>query len=137
LAIARYLSKRLGHRFDDMATVLAFEVSRPTGPLELATSAQAMSATLAGLKVNGKLLVMGVPGDKLQVSPFILFTGRRAIEGVNTGTAIDAADTLAFSLLANVRPMNEVFPFKQAPLAYRRMLDGARFRAVLDMTNLA
>ena len=64
-------------------------------------------------------------------------SGRRAIEGVNTGSAIDAADTLAFSLLANVRPMNEVFPFKQAPTAYERMLSGARFRAVLDMTDLS
>ena len=85
-----------------------------------------MTSTLAGLAVNGKLLVMGVPGDNLEVSPFILFSGRRAIEGVNTGSAIDAADTLAFSLL-NVRPMNEVFPFKRAPEAFQRMLSGARF----------
>ena len=102
-----------------------------------ATSAKAMTSTLAGLAVNGKLLVMGVPGDKMEVSPFILFSGRRAIEGVNTGSAVDAADTLAFSLLANVRPMNEVFPFKQAPEAFQRMLSGARFRAVLDMTKSA
>ncbi|HVY40892.1 MAG TPA: alcohol dehydrogenase [Polyangia bacterium] len=100
-----------------------------------ATSARAMAAALPGLAVNGKLLVMGVPAENLEVSPFILFSGRRAIEGVNTGTAVDAADTLAFSLLANVRPMNEVFPFKQAPQAYQRMLKGARFRAVLDMSR--
>ncbi|MES1165006.1 MAG: alcohol dehydrogenase, partial [Verrucomicrobiota bacterium] len=42
--------------------------------------------------------------------------------------------TLAFSLLTNVRPMNEVFPFAQAPQAYERMLNGARFRAVLEMS---
>ena len=100
-----------------------------------ATSAKAMTSTIAGLAVNGKLLVMGVPLDNLEVSPFFLFSGRRAIEGVNTGSAIDAADTLAFSLLANVRPMNEVFPFRRAPEAYQRMLHGARFRAVLDMTR--
>src|SRR5262249_58238878 len=99
------------------------------------TSAQAMDAALAGLAVNGKLLLMGVPLDNLEVTPFFLFSGRRAIEGVNTGTAIDAADTLAFSVLANVRPINEVFPFKQAPEAYARMLSGARFRAVLDMNS--
>ena len=100
-----------------------------------ATSAKAMSSTIAGLAVNGKLLLMGVPLDKLEVPPFTLFSGRLAVEGVNTGTAIDAADTLAFSLLANVRPINELFPFKQAPEAYQRMLHGARFRAVLDMTR--
>ena len=100
-----------------------------------ATSAKAMSATIAGLAVNGKLLVMGVPAEKMEVSPIILFSGRRAIEGVNTGSAIDAADTLAFSVLANVRPMNEVFPFRRAPEAFQRMLSGARFRAVLDMNE--
>jgi len=52
---------------------------------------------------------MGVPVENMEASPFLLFSGRRAIEGVNTGSAIDAADTLAFSLLANVRPINEVF----------------------------
>ena len=100
-----------------------------------ATSAKAMTSTIAGLAVNGRLLLMGVPLDNLEVPPFTLFSGRLAVEGVNTGSAIDAADTLAFSLLANVRPMNEVFPFKQAPEAYQRMLHGARFRAVLDMSR--
>jgi hypothetical protein len=32
--------------------------------------------------------------------------------------------------------INELLPFKQAPEAFQRMLSGARFRAVLDMTNL-
>jgi D-arabinose 1-dehydrogenase-like Zn-dependent alcohol dehydrogenase len=136
------LAMRLGahHYLDSDAEDVATSLRALGGARIIAataTSAKAMTATLAGLAVNGKLLVMGVPRDNLEVSPIILFSGRRAIEGVNTGTAIDAADTLAFSLLAKVRPMNEVFPFKQAPVAYQRMLTGARFRAVLDMTNLA
>jgi D-arabinose 1-dehydrogenase-like Zn-dependent alcohol dehydrogenase len=135
------LATRLGahHYIDSDAADVSVEL-RALGGARIvaatATSATAMTATLAGMAVNGKLLLMGVPGNNLEVPPFILFSGRRAIEGVNTGTAIDAADTLAFSLLANVRPMNEIFPFKQAPEAYERMLSGARFRAVLDMTKL-
>ena len=136
------LATRLGahHYIDSDAADVAASLRALGGARIIAataTSAKAMSSALAGLGVNGKLLVMGVPGENIEVPPFILFSGRRAIEGVNTGTAIDAADTLAFSLLANVRPMNEVFPFKQAPEAYQRMLSGARFRAVLDMTQLA
>ena len=136
------LATRLGahHYIDSDAADVAASLRALGGARIIAataTSAKAMSSALAGLGVNGKLLVMGVPGENIEVPPFILFSGRRAIEGVNTGTAIDAADTLAFSLLANVRPMNEVFPFKQAPEAYQRMLSGARFRAVLDMTHLA
>jgi len=136
------LATRLGahHYIDSDAADVAASLRALGGARIIAataTSAKAMSSALAGLGVNGKLLVMGVPGENIEVPPFILFSGRRAIEGVNTGTAIDAADTLAFSLLANVRPINEVFPFKQAPEAYQRMLSGARFRAVLDMTQLA
>jgi D-arabinose 1-dehydrogenase-like Zn-dependent alcohol dehydrogenase len=135
------LARRLGaHHYIDSDTADVAASLRALGGARIvaatATSGRAMTSTLAGLAVNGKLLVMGVPRDNLEVPAFILFSGRRAIEGVNTGTALDAADTLAFSLLANVRPMNEVFPFKRAPEAYQRMLNGARFRAVLDMTNL-
>jgi alcohol dehydrogenase/propanol-preferring alcohol dehydrogenase len=134
------LTVKLGahHYIDSNAADVAASLQKLGGArivAATATSAKAMTSTLAGLAVNGKLLVMGVPLDNMEVSPFLLFSGRRAIEGVNTGTAIDATDTLAFSLLANVRPLNEVFPFKQAPEAYQRMLHGARFRAVLDMTK--
>jgi Actin like proteins N terminal domain len=41
-----------------------------------------------GWRLNGKLHVMGVPGDSIEA--FLLFSGRRLIEGVNTGTAIDS-----------------------------------------------
>jgi D-arabinose 1-dehydrogenase-like Zn-dependent alcohol dehydrogenase len=136
------LAKQLGahHYIDSEAGDVAASL-RALGGAKIvaatATSAKATTSTLAGLAVNGKLLVMGVPGDKLEVPPVLLFSGRRAVEGVNTGTAIDAADTLAFSLLTNVRPMNEIFLFKEAPKAFERMMSGARFRAVLDVAGLA
>jgi alcohol dehydrogenase/propanol-preferring alcohol dehydrogenase len=101
-----------------------------------APSGQAMSSAVLGLAPNGKLLVMGAPADAIQVPAFALIRQRSSIEGVYSGHAIDSEDTLAFSLLTNVRSMNEVFPFKEAPKAYERMLSGAaRFRAVLDMNR--
>jgi len=43
---------------------------------------------------------------------------------------IDSEDTLAFSVLENIRPMIETVPLEQA--AYARMMQGkARFRVVL------
>jgi alcohol dehydrogenase/propanol-preferring alcohol dehydrogenase len=101
-----------------------------------APSGQAMSRAVMGLAPNGKLLVIGAPTDAIQVPAFALIRQRSSIEGVYSGTAIDSEDTLAFSLLTNVRSMNEVFPFKELPQAYERMLSGAaRFRAVLDMSR--
>lgn len=41
---------------------------------------------------------------------------------------------MAFSVLAGVRSMNEVFPLERAAEAYERMLSGrARFRVVLTI----
>jgi len=52
--------------------------------------------------------------------------------GTLTGTTIDIEDTLAFSVLENVRPMIETVPLAQAADAYARMMEGkARFRMVL------
>ncbi len=45
-------------------------------------------------------------------------------------------DTLAFSVLENIRPMIETFPLEQAADAYARMIQGkARFRVVLVTKN--
>jgi D-arabinose 1-dehydrogenase-like Zn-dependent alcohol dehydrogenase len=41
-----------------------------------------------------------------------------------TGTPIDNEDTLAFSVLANIRPMIETVPLEHAAGAYARMMQG-------------
>jgi D-arabinose 1-dehydrogenase-like Zn-dependent alcohol dehydrogenase len=63
---------------------------------------------------------------------FPLIFGGRSVYGILTGTPIDSEDTLAFSVLQNVRPMIEMRPLEQAADAYARMIEGkARFRIVL------
>jgi len=103
--------------------------------LATVTSAAAMNSVQGGLAVNGTLLVIGaVPA--LAVDALQLLSGRRAIKGWYCGTAIDSQETLAFSALAGVRPMNEVYPLERAAAGYERMLSGgARFRVVLTTGN--
>ena len=92
-----------------------------------------MSAVHAGLAPNGTLMVIGA-APLMTVSPFVLLSGKRAVKGWYSGTAIDAQDTLAFSVLAGVRSMNEAYPLARAAEAYDRMMSGAaRFRVVLTM----
>jgi len=57
--------------------------------------------------------------------------------GLNPGaTAIDQEDTLAFSVLENIRPMIETVPLERAADAFARMMGGkARFRMVLTMRD--
>jgi len=100
--------------------------------LATGTSGNSMGSLVSGLAARGKLIVVGVPEDQIQLSAFPLVFGGRSIYGSLTGTPIDSEDTLAFSVLENIRPMIETLPLEQAGDAYARMIDGkARFRMVL------
>jgi D-arabinose 1-dehydrogenase-like Zn-dependent alcohol dehydrogenase len=101
--------------------------------LATATSGEAMSAVQGGLAVNGTLLIVGA-AETLTVSPMALLMGNRSVKGWYSGTSIDSQDTLAFSVRAGVRPMNEIYPFERVAEGYDRMMSGkARFRVVLKV----
>jgi D-arabinose 1-dehydrogenase-like Zn-dependent alcohol dehydrogenase len=135
--LARQLGAR--HYIDSQSQNPAAELTKLGGAkiiLATVTNAGAMTATLGGLGVNGKLLVLGAPAEPLAVPAFNLIAGRRAVEGCYSGLSIDSQDTLAFSVLSGVRSMNEVYPLEKANEAYERMTSGkARFRVVLTMGN--
>jgi alcohol dehydrogenase, propanol-preferring len=104
--------------------------------LATGTSGDAMGPLVSGLAARGKLIVLGVPQDQIQLNAFPLVFGGRSIYGSLTGTPIDGEDTLAFSVLENIRPMIETLPLEQAADAYARMMEGkARFRMVLVTKN--
>ena len=131
------LARKLGAAFyiDSKAQDPAAELQKLGGAkvvLATVTNGDAMSATLGGLGVNGKLVVLGAAAEPLQVPGIPLLLGRRSILGWPSGNSIDSQDTLAFSALSGVRAMTEVFPLERAAEAYEHMMSGkARFRAVL------
>ena len=116
---------------DDAAVVLQ-RMGGARAILATAPSGDAMGPLVSGLAARGKLIVVAVPQDQLQLSAFPLVFGGRSIYGSLAGTAIDTEDALAFSVLENIRPMIETLPLEQAADAYARMMQGkARFRMVL------
>ena len=116
---------------DDAAAVLQ-RMGGAGAILATATSGDAMGPLVSGLAARGKLIVVGVPQDPIQLNAFPLVFGGRSIYGALTGTPIDSEDTLAFSVLENIRPMIETLPLEQAGDAYAHMMQGkARFRMVL------
>src|SRR5262245_48328087 len=131
------LAKDLGaHLYIDAAVEDAPAVLQRMGGaraiLTTGTSGDAMGRLVPGLAARGKLIVVGVPGDPIQLSAVPLIFGGRFIYGSLTGTPIDSEDTLAFSVLENIRPMIETVSLEEAADAYARMIDGkARFRIVL------
>lgn len=97
-----------------------------------AASGASMSSLPAGLAPRGRLMVVGVALDPINVSTLDLTFGSRSITGSLTGSSIDNEDNLAFSVATGVQPMIEVMPMDQAPAAYERMMSGAaRLRIVL------
>jgi D-arabinose 1-dehydrogenase-like Zn-dependent alcohol dehydrogenase len=131
------LAKKLGARqyIDNRSQNAVEELNKLGGAkviLGTVPSGKAMSGILGGLAVNGKLVMIGVSDESIEVPPALFILGRRSLVGWPAGTSMDSQDTLAFSVLTGVRSMNEVFPLERAPEAYERMMSGkARFRAVL------
>jgi len=121
----------------DDATAVLQRMGGARAILATAPSGDSMGPLVSALAVRGKLIVVGVPQDQIQLSAFPLVFGGRSVYGSLTGTAIEQEDTLAFSVLENIRPMIETAPLEQAADAYARMMQGkARFRMVLVTKDL-
>jgi D-arabinose 1-dehydrogenase-like Zn-dependent alcohol dehydrogenase len=131
------LARKLGawRYIDSRAQDPAAELGKLGGAkvvLATVTNGKAMNAVLGGLAVDGKFIVVGAADEPLEVSPLLLIMGRRSVIGWPSGTSLDSQDTLAFSALAGVRPVTEVFPLERAADGYERMMSGeARFRVIL------
>jgi D-arabinose 1-dehydrogenase-like Zn-dependent alcohol dehydrogenase len=133
------LAKKLGASvYIDNKTTNAAEALQKLGGAQVilatAPSSKAMSELFDGLGPNGKLMVIGVAFEPLEVTPVQLVTGSRAIQGWASGTSADEEDTLRFAELTGVRPMIETYPLEKAAEGYARMMSGkAQFRVVLTM----
>jgi D-arabinose 1-dehydrogenase-like Zn-dependent alcohol dehydrogenase len=102
--------------------------------LATVTDAKSMSEAVAGLGIDGKLMVIGASMQPIEVLPLALISARRSISGWPSGTSKDSEDTLGFSVLSSIRPLIETFPLERAAEGYERMMSGkARFRVVLTM----
>ena len=126
------------HYLDSTSTDVAGELRAlggATAVLATATDAAAMTATIGGLHSRGRLVIVGVPGEPLQINAGDLVLASRLVAGHASGTAKDSEDTLRFAALTGVRPMIETAPLHDAKAAFDRMMAGqARFRMVLTVS---
>jgi D-arabinose 1-dehydrogenase-like Zn-dependent alcohol dehydrogenase len=138
-AEAAALAKKLGASvYIDSKSTNAAKALQDLGGAQVilatAPDSKAMSELVDGLAPNGKLMVVGVAFDPIEVTPVQLVTRVRTIQGWAAGTPADSEDTLRFSELSGVRPMIETYPLERAGEAYARMMSGqAQFRVVLTM----
>jgi len=146
IAIARgrdkeALARQLGahHYIDSQAGNVAEALQKLGGAkivLATATNADAMAATIGGLSLDGRLIVLGADFKPMQLVTAGLIGRRSGIYGWPSGSSIDSEDTMRFSAMSGVRPMTETFPLEKATEAYEHMMSNkARFRVVLTVAN--
>lgn len=101
--------------------------------LATAPSSDAISSIVSGIGVDGSVVVVGVPGDPIEVSAQHLVQTRGGVEGWASGHARDSQDTLEFSSLRDITPEIETYSLDAVETAYGRMIaNDARFRVVLE-----
>jgi len=99
--------------------------------LATASSADGLGAAINGLTSDGRLIMLGVPGEPVPVYAYQVLYGR-TLTGSAGGTGVESQDAMRFSALTGVRPMIETMPLAKVAEAYDRMMAGdARFRIVL------
>jgi D-arabinose 1-dehydrogenase-like Zn-dependent alcohol dehydrogenase len=131
LGARQYIDNRSQNAVEELNKLGGAKVILATVP-----SGKAMTEILGGLAVNGQLVVIGASEEPIQVPTNLMIIGRRSLIGWPAGTSINSQDTLSFSVLSDVRSMNEVFPIERAAEAYDHMMSGkAKFRCVLTTSN--
>lgn len=96
--------------------------------------AAAVSALMAGLAPEGRLIMLGTGRDPLAVASGPLVLGARGVVGSIAGTPYESERALDFSVLTQVLPQIETMPLERAIDAYERMKTGAvKFRMVLTV----
>ncbi|TRW77843.1 zinc-binding dehydrogenase [Mycolicibacterium sp. 018/SC-01/001] len=144
VAIARGTGKaeeatKLGahHYIDSTAADVAAELQKLGGAavvLATANNAEAMAATVAGLRPEGELVAVGVTPENLPISPLDLINSGLSVTGHPSGTSRDVEETMHFAVLSGVRAMVQERPLAEAADAFEVMDSGkARYRVVLTM----
>jgi uncharacterized zinc-type alcohol dehydrogenase-like protein len=95
------------------------------------------NAYLGLLKVNGTMVLLGVPPQPTPVAAFALIGGRRSLAGSLIGGIAETQELLDHCAAHGITSDVEVLPVQQVNVAYERMLkNDVRYRFVLDLATL-
>ncbi len=115
--------KRLSRRFD----LILDTISAPHD----------YNAYLGLLKVDGTMVLLGVPPQPAPVAAFALIGGRRSLAGSSIGGIAETQEMLDHCARHGITSDVEVIPVAQVNQAYERMLrNDVRYRFVLDLATL-
>ena len=89
------------------------------------------------LGVDGKLMVVGLPTNPPQLTPFSIVTHRRSVIGSCIGGMKETQEMLDYCAAHNIVSEVELIPMQEINNAYERMLKGdVKYRFVIDLASL-
>lgn len=89
------------------------------------------------LKVDGNLVLVGLPAEALQVGAFHLVKGRKSFSGSNIGGIAETQEMLDFCFRHNITATCEFISVAEINQAFQRLKRGdVKYRFVVDMKTL-
>lgn len=89
------------------------------------------------LRHDGSVVLVGLPPEPLEVSPFSVVMGRRSFAGSNIGGLHETQEMLDFCAQHNITAEIELIKPDQVNEAFERLEKGdVKYRFVVDMTSL-
>ncbi len=128
------------HEYYATSDAATFEKLAGTFDLIICTVGVAIdwNAYLALLKVNGTMVVVGVPEHMVPVHAFSLIPGRKSLAGSMIGSIKETQEMLDFCGQHNIVSEIEKINIQEINEAYERVLKSdVRYRFVIDMASLA
>ncbi len=105
--------------------------------LDTVAAAHDVNMYLSLLKLDGALVLVGLPDSALPVQPFSVVSNRRIFTGSSIGGIAETQEMLDFCSKHNIVSDIELIDIQQINEAYQRMLKGdVRYRFVIDMASL-
>jgi uncharacterized zinc-type alcohol dehydrogenase-like protein len=106
--------------------------------LDTVSAPHDLNPYLGMLRVDGAMVLVGVPPEPAPVAAFPLISRRRSLAGSLIGGIAETQEMLDFCADHGIVSDIEIIPIQQVDAAYERMLKGdVKYRFVIDLKSLA
>lgn len=105
--------------------------------LDTVSAKHDVNAYLNLLKVDGSLVLVGLPNEPLEVGAFNVVNGRKSFSGSNIGGIAETQEVLDFCAKHQIKADIELINIQDVNSAFERLEKGqVKYRFVIDMASL-